>query len=127
MTKYKLRFLEPQYTQTQQQQRQETLAEIDAFIRSMYGRTLAIVTLDDTQSTQWDQVGEFDYQDYFGQEIINQVSNGTTQTLIIRNDKGLPVALASRNPQGQWRGLEIIEPLRQEVLSMINFQEQELS
>lgn len=126
MAKYKLRFLESQYTQTQEQQRQETLVEIDTFIRLMHGRALAVVTLDDTQSTQWDQTGEFDYQDYYGQEIINQVTDGTTETLIIRNAKGLPVALASRNPQGQWQGLGIIEPLRQEVLGRVDFREQEL-
>ena len=107
--------------------RQKTLDEIGAFIKSMYGRALAVVTLDTEQSLQWDQDGGFDYQDYYGQQIIDQIADGETETLVIRNAQGLPVALARREPDAKWRGLGIEKRLRQNFVDVLQISEQDLS
>ena len=71
MPEYKLKFTEPE-----NDLRQRTLDDISAFVKAMYGRELAVVTLDRAQSAQWDGEGAFDYQEYYGQEIINQIADG---------------------------------------------------
>ncbi len=106
--------------------RQQVLTEIDAFLNAMYGRELAVVTLDEEQSTNWDKKCDLDYQDYYGQEIIRQVADGVTQALVIRSDKGLPLALALRDEHGNWEGIGIAEGLRQQVTTMMFIPEDEL-
>ena len=107
--------------------RQKTLDEIGAFIKSMYGRALAVVTLDTEQSLQWDQDGGFDYQEYYGQQIIDQIADGETETLVIRNAQGLPVALARRESDSKWRGLGIEKRLRQKFVDVLQIREEDLS
>ena len=107
--------------------RQKTLDEIGVFIKSMYGRVLAVVTLDADQSVQWDQEGNLDFQDYYGQQIIDQIADGETETLLIRNTQGLPVALARREQDSRWRGLGIDKRLRHKVVGMLQIPEQDLS
>ncbi len=120
MAEYKLRFLEPGYpSPEEEQQRKKTLDELSAFIHEMRGRTLAVVTLDETQSAQWDQPGEIDYQDYYGREIVNQVADGATETLVIHNAWGLPVALAATDDKGSWQGIGVEERLRKVVAGML--------
>ena len=106
--------------------RQKTLDEISAFIKSMYGRALAVVTLDADQSVHWDKESEFDFQHYYGQQIIDQIADGKTETLVIRNVQGLPVALAQRNNDSTWRGIGIDKRLRIKVVDMLKISEQEL-
>ena len=106
---------------------QKTLDEIGAFIKSMYGRALAVVTLNNEQSLQWDQEGGFDYQDYYGQQIIDQITDGETETLVIRNAQGLPVAVARREADYKWRGLGIEKRLRHELVDVLHISEQDLS
>ena len=113
MHEYQLKFTE-QY-ESEEESRQRTLEELNAFIAIMEGRPLAIVTLDKEQSMLWDQDGEIDYQDEFGRQIIEQISDHITETLVIRNQHGLPVALAALNKDGTWDGLGIDPRLRFEI------------
>ena len=116
MGEYELKFLDPNFVSGEEQvQRQRTIDELSAFVHSMQGRPLAVITLDELQSDQWDQTEGFDYQDHYGQEIINQVTDGTTQTLVIANVWGLPVALAARGDDGRWQGLGVDERLREMI------------
>ncbi len=120
MSEYELKFLDPDFTSTEEeQQRQRTIGELSALIQTMKDRALAVVNLDELQSDRWDQPGGFDYQDYYGQEIINQVADGTTETLVINNIWGLPVALAARNNEGRWEGLGVDVRLRETILHML--------
>ena len=126
MPKYKLKFLEPDSSLAEEELRHKTLSEISTFIESMLGRVLAVVTLDEEQSARWDQHGEFDYQNYYGQAIVEQVADGRTQTLVIRNTQGLPVALASCDNHSNWQGLGIDKRLREAVAQMLHIPEQDL-
>ncbi|MCP4044039.1 MAG: hypothetical protein GY731_19120 [Gammaproteobacteria bacterium] len=116
----KLNFLDPDYISPEEEAgRQETIAELYAFVCSMRGMELAVVTLDETQSAQWDQSGEIDYQDRYGREIINQVADGTTRALVIHNALELPVAMAVREDSGRWQGIGVDERLREMVTDML--------
>lgn len=120
MPEYKLRF-----TEDDDEARQRTLDELHAFIASMNGRPLAVVTLTSEQSTLWDQEGEIDYQDEFGRQIIAQVNDGVTETLVIRDCDGLPLALAIREPGAGWQGIGIDKRLRFEIATALQNDETE--
>ncbi|MCU7880425.1 MAG: hypothetical protein KZQ66_02085 [Candidatus Thiodiazotropha sp. (ex Lucinoma aequizonata)] len=113
MLEYRLKFTEG--TEQEDESRQRTLDELNDFIKTMDGRPLAIVTLDKEQSVLWDQDSEIDYQDAYGQQIIEQVTDGITETLVIRNCEGLPVALAAKNGETGWQGIGIDKRLRFEI------------
>ena len=112
MPEYQLKFTEEEDDDAS---RQRTLDELHAFIATMDGRPLAVVTLDKQQSAQWDEDGDIDYQDAYGRQIIEQVSDSETETLVIRNFDGLPVALAALNGSSGWQGIGIDERLRFEI------------
>ena len=113
---YQLRFTEQGLGgQDEQQQRRQTLDELTTIIHSMRDRPLAVVSLDELQSDQWDQEGDVDYQNHYGQAIIDQVADGETETLVINNVWGLPVALSIRDDDGRWQGLGVDPRLREEI------------
>jgi len=118
MPEYRLQFTE---TEQEDESRQRTLGELHAFIATMDGRPLAVVTLDEAQSELWDRDGDFDYQDAYGRQIIDQVTDGITETLVIRNGDGLPVALAALDEDAGWQGIGIDKRLRFEIAAaMLN-------
>ena len=112
MPEYQLKFSDEEDDDAS---RQRTLDELHLFIATMDGRPLAVVTLDKQQSAQWDEDGDIDYQDAYGRQIIEQVSDSETETLVIRNCDGLPVALAALNGSSGWQGIGIDERLRFEI------------
>ena len=112
MPEYQLKFTEEEDDDAS---RQRTLDELHAFIATIDGRPLAVVTLDKQQSAQWDEDGDIDYQDAYGRQIIEQVSDSETETLVIRNCDGLPVALAALHMNTGWQGIGIDERLRFEI------------
>ncbi|MES9844862.1 MAG: hypothetical protein ABW162_07165 [Candidatus Sedimenticola sp. PURPLELP] len=121
MAEYKLKFTDVDDNDSQDDSRQRTLDELHQFIAAMDDRPLAIVTLDEKQSDNWDEEGEIDYQDEYGRQIIEQVSDGITETLLIRSHEGLPVALAARDLASGWQGIGIDKRLRFEIAkSFIN-------
>lgn len=124
MPEYQLKFTEDE--DVEEETRQHTLEELHAFVATMDNRPLAVVTLDEEQSALWDQDGDIDYQDAFGRQIVAQVSDGITETLVIRNCRGLPVALAAIDEQAGWQGLGIDERLRFEIATMLQNDETEL-
>ena len=120
MAEYEMKFLDPNFVPPEEvDERQKTLDELSAFVFQLRGRPLAGVTLDETQSSQWDQKGDVDYQDYYGGEIVSQVDDGETEALVIHNDKGLAVALAAKNEDGGWQGLGVDERLREVVAELL--------
>lgn len=121
MPEYKLKLSEDDFDES----RQRTLDELTAFIEQMDGRPLAVVTLNQEQSAQWDQEGDVDYQDSYGRQIVNQVTDGATKTLVIRNAEGLPVALAALNGDAGWQGIGIDKRLRFEIATMFQNDETE--
>lgn len=121
MPEYKLKLSEEE-----DDLRQETLDELSAFAAAMDGRPLAVVTLDAEQSEQWDQEGDIDYQDEYGRQIVAQVNDGVTETLVVRNADGLPVALAAKHADAGWQGIGVDERLRFEVATMLQIDETEL-
>ncbi|MCU7883904.1 MAG: hypothetical protein KZQ82_06850 [Candidatus Thiodiazotropha sp. (ex Lucinoma annulata)] len=123
MSEYRLKFTEG--TEQEDESRQRTLDELHDFIKTMDGRPLAIVTLDKEQSVLWDQEGEIDYQDTYGQQIIEQVTDGITETLVIRDSEGLPVALAAQNSETGWQGIGIDKRLRFEIATALQNDETE--
>ena len=125
MPEYELKFTD-ENEETEEESRQRTLDELNAFAATMDGRPLAVVTLDEEQSALWDQDGDIDYQDAFGRQIIAQVSDGETETLVIRNCHGLPVALAAVDESSGWQGIGIDERLRFEIATMLQNDETEL-
>ncbi|MEA3302063.1 MAG: hypothetical protein U9Q75_02205 [Pseudomonadota bacterium] len=125
MPEYQLKFTEEE-EQDDDVSRQRTLDELHAFIATMDGRPLAVVTLDRQQSTQWDEDGDIDYQDAYGRQIIEQISDGETETLVIRNCDGLPVALAALVGNAGWQGIGIDERLRFEIAITMQNDETEL-
>jgi len=122
MPEYRLQFTE---AEQEDESRQRTLNELHAFIATMDGRPLAIITLDQEQSTLWDQEGDIDYQDAYGRQIIEQVTDGITETLVIRNCDGLPVALAALDEDAGWQGIGIDERLRFEIATALQNDETE--
>jgi hypothetical protein len=124
MPEYQLKFTEDE--ETEEESRQRTLDELHAFIATMDDRPLAVVTLDKEQSALWDRDGDVDYQDAFGRQIVEQVSDGVTETLVIRNCDGLPVALAAVDDNVGWQGIGIDERLRFGIATMLQNDETEL-
>ncbi|MET0048774.1 MAG: hypothetical protein ABW066_13395 [Sedimenticola sp.] len=122
MAKYELKFTDEA---EEEESRQRTLDELHAFIATMDGRPLAVVTLDERQSLQWDEEGDIDYQDAYGRQIISQISDGETQTLVIRSHEGLPVALAALDDNAGWQGIGIDRRLRFEIATMLQNDETE--
>ena len=122
MPEYRLQFTE---AEQEDESRQRTLDELQAFIATMDGRPLAVVTLDEEQSTLWDQDGDIDYQDAYGRQIIDQVTDGITETLVIRNGDGLPVALAALDEDAGWQGIGIDKRLRFEIATRMQNDETE--
>jgi len=113
MPEYQLKFTEE--TEGNDESRQRTLDDLHVFITAMDGRPLAVVTLDKEQSELWDQDGDIDYQDEYGRQIVEQVTDGVTETLVIRNSEGLPVALATLDGNDGWQGIGIDKRLRFEI------------
>ncbi|HID47000.1 MAG TPA: hypothetical protein EYP34_14775 [Chromatiaceae bacterium] len=123
MPEYKLSFSED--IPDEDESRQRTLDELSAFAATMNNRPLAIITLDQEQSRLWDEEGDIDYQQEFSQQIIAQIADGTTETLVIRNSEGLPVALGSITENDGWQGLGIDKRLRFEIATMLQNDETE--
>lgn len=124
MPEYQLKFTEAE--EADAEGRQRTLDELTAFVATMDGRPLAVVTLTEAQSAQWDLDGDLDYQDAYGRQIVEQVSDGVTETLVIRNHEGLPVALGALHEGGGWQGIGIDKRLRFEIAIMLQNDETEL-
>lgn len=124
MPEYQLKFTEEE--EDGDVSRQRTLDELHAFIATMDDRPLAVVTLDRRQSAQWDEDGDIDYQDAYGRQIIEQISDDETETLVIRNCDGLPVALAALDGNAGWQGIGIDERLRFEIAITMQNDETEL-
>jgi len=122
MPEYQLKFSEDEEAEA----RQRTLDELSAFVAEMDGRPLAIITLSAEQSALWDQEGDIDYQDAYGRQIVDQVSDGETETLVIRNCDGLPVALAAQDAGAGWQGIGVDKRLRFEIAAMLQNDETEL-
>ncbi|MCU7921661.1 MAG: hypothetical protein KZQ99_08950 [Candidatus Thiodiazotropha sp. (ex Dulcina madagascariensis)] len=123
MSEYRLKLTEG--NEQEDESRQRTLDELNAFIKTMDGRPLAIVTLDEEQSTLWDQEGDIDYQDTYGRQIVERVTDGITETLVIRNCEGFPVALAAQNGEAGWQGIGIDKRLRFEIATALQNDETE--
>ncbi|RUM94590.1 MAG: hypothetical protein DSZ28_02415 [Thiothrix sp.] len=121
MEKYQLNLSE-----SDDESRQKTLDELTGFVRQMKTDALTVITLDEEQSTNWDQEGGFDYQDYYGQEIINQLAGEENDSLVIRNAKCLPVALSIRFDNAGWQGIGVDVRLRKEVEVLLQINEAEL-
>lgn len=125
MPEYQLEFTEE--TEGNDKSRQRTLDELHAFIAAMDGRPLAIVTLDKKQSELWDLDDDIDYQDEYGRQIVEQVTDGVTETLVIRNSEGLPVALATLDGDDGWQGIGIDKRLRFEIATAMQNDETEFN
>ncbi len=128
MAEYKLKFTEEAQ---QGDGRQETLNELLDFMKAMEGLTMTVVTLDDEQSANWDKDGEndFDYQDYYGKEVIQQIQthDPDAQCVVIRNTMLLPVAMAANHPEGPgWQGIGIDKRLRAEIRDMVGLDDYDL-
>lgn len=104
--------------------KEEILDELREFVTSMGEYDWAVITLDDMQSVHWDEEGEIDYQDQYGNEIIKQVDDGKTRAIVIHNVWGLPVALALKNDDGTWQGIGVVKILRESVARMLIEQDQ---
>ena len=104
--------------------KQKVLDELRDFITLMGNHEWAILTLDDMQSVHWDEEGEIDYQDRYGDEIIKQADDGETKAIVIHNVWGLPVALALKNDDGAWQGIGVVNVLREDVAQMLIEQDQ---
>ncbi len=131
MSEYQLKFTE----EPAEDNRQEVLDELIAFMRDMEGLTMTVVTLDTEQSDNWDKdgEGEFDYQDYYGQQIIQQIReiDADAECLVIRNQQLLPVAMASSQIDSAtgsigWQGIGIEKRLRNEISNMIGLDDYQL-
>lgn len=122
MPEYQLKFAE---TAEEDDSRQRTLDELHTFIAAMDSRPLAVVTLNKEQSMLWDQDGDIDYQDAYGRQIIDQITDGVTETLVIRECGGLPVALAALAGEAGWQGVGIDKRLRFEIATMMQNDETE--
>jgi hypothetical protein len=121
MTKYRLSL-----TESDDASRQRTLDELTGFAHQMDRHSLTVVTLDEEQSANWDQEGGFDYQDYYGQQIINQNAGEENDSLVIRNAQHLPIVLAMRFENAGWQGIGVDVRLRKEVEAILQIDESEL-
>ncbi len=129
MSEYQLKFAE----EAPQDNRQETLDELIQFMRGMEGLTMSVVTLDEEQSENWDKEGEFDYQNYYGEQIVQQILEVDTdaECIVIRNGEYLPVAMASSHSdestdRAAWQGIGIDKRLRTEIAGMIGLDDYDL-
>jgi hypothetical protein len=124
MPEYKLKFTE----ETTDDRRQETLNELISFMQELQGLTMTVVTLDEEQSENWDKEGDgdFDYQDYYGKQIIQQIKafDQEAECVVIRNNQHLPVAMA--NKLSGWQSLGVEKRLRIEVSKMIGLDDYQL-
>ncbi len=121
MAEYKLRFSEET---TENEGRRETLDELIDFMKEMEGLTMTVITLDDEQSENWDkdEQNDFDYQDYYGQEIIQQIQthDPDARCIVVRNAQKQPVAMATRYPEMPgWQGIGVEKRLRTDIRNMI--------
>ncbi len=128
MSDYKLNLTEEPL---EDEGRKETLDELISFMKDMEGLTMTVITLDNEQSTNWDRDGDddFDYQDYYGKEIIQQIQQHDPEArcIIIRNSQLQPVAMAAKYPENpDWQGIGIDSRLRTEIRNMIGLDEYEL-
>jgi len=128
VTEYKLKFTEET---AESDGKQETLDELIYFMKEMEGLTMTVITLDDEQSENWDKDGQddFDYQDYYGKEIIQQIQQHDPEArcVIIRNSQQLPLAMAANHPdQPGWKGIGIDSRLRTNIRNMIGLDDYEL-
>ncbi len=121
MAKYPLNLSE-----SDDESRQQTLDELTGFVRQMNTDSLTVITLDEEQSTNWDQQDGFDYQDYYGQQIINRLAGEENDSLVIRNAQRLPVALAMRFENAGWRGIGVDVRLRKEIEIILQINEDDL-
>ncbi len=127
MSGYKLNLEDP----PEDDGRQETLDELISFMKDMEGLTMTVITLDNEQSINWDKDGDddFDYQDYYGKEIIQQIQqhDPDARCIVIRNAQQQPVAMAAKHPdEPGWQGIGIDSRLRTEIRNMIGLDEYEL-
>tara|TARA_B100001079_G_scaffold246725_1_gene235509 strand:+ start:50 stop:448 length:399 start_codon:yes stop_codon:yes gene_type:complete len=128
MPEYKLRFTD----ETQESDgRQETLNDLINFMKEIEGLTMTVVTLDDEQSENWDKddKSDFDYQDFYGREIIQQIQTQDPDTacVVIRNAQQQPVAMAAKySGEPGWRGMGIDVRLRTDIRNMIGLDDYEL-
>ncbi|MDP7155143.1 MAG: hypothetical protein QF493_11590 [Rhodospirillales bacterium] len=128
MPEYKLRFTD----ETQESDgRQETLNDLINFMKEIEGLTMTVVTLDDEQSENWDKddKSDFDYQDFYGREIIQQIQTQDPDTacVVIRNAQQQPVAMAAKSPEDPgWQGIGIDVRLRTDIRNMIGLDDYEL-
>jgi len=127
MSGYKLNLEEP----PEDDGKQETLDELISFMKEMEGLTMTVITLDNEQSMNWDKDGDddFDYQDYYGKEIIQQIQqhDPDARCIVIRNVQQQPVAMAAKHPEESgWQGIGIDSRLRTEIRNMIGLDEYEL-
>lgn len=120
MPEYKLKFTD------EDESRQRTLNELHVFINAMDNRPLSVTTLNQEQSEHWDQDGEIDYQDEYGHQIVEQITDNETETLIIRNFIGLPVALAALDSTNSWQAIGIDKRLRLEIATTLQMDKIEL-
>ena len=118
---YTKKFIDGAHSSAQEDEgRQDTLNELSAFIDKMRDRPLAAASLNEDQSTKWDDTSGEDYQGHYGQQIINQISQDReTQAIIIQNAVLLPVAMAVREEDGNWAGIGVDERLREVVGQML--------
>ncbi len=129
MSEYQLKFTE----ETPQDNRQETLNELILFMRGMEGLTMSVVTLDVEQSENWDKEGKFDYQNFYGEQIIQKIMEVDTnaECIVIRNSEHLPVAMASSHSDkstdtATWQGIGVDKRLRTEITNMIGLDDYDL-
>ena len=104
--------------------KQKILDELRNFVTLMGNHEWVIFTLDDMQSVHWDDEGEIDYQDHYGEEITKQADASKANARVIHNVWGLPVALALKNDDGTWQGIGVVKLLRESVAQMLIEQDQ---
>ncbi|MBT4836739.1 MAG: hypothetical protein HON94_05275 [Methylococcales bacterium] len=122
MAEYKLNLSEDPEEET----KQKVIDEISQFIGQMDLTSMIVVTLTDEQSSCWDEEGDIDYQDQYGQQIIQQLDDEESDSLLIRNSQNLPVALAVMNENGGWQAIAIDKRLRQGFVEALTVAEEEL-
>jgi len=127
MSGYKLNLEDP----PEDDGRQETLDELISFMKDMEGLTMTVITLDNEQSINWDKDSDddFDYQDHYGKEIIQQIQqhDPDARCIVIRNAQQQPVAMAAKHlEESGWQGIGIDSRLRTEIRNMIGLDEYEL-
>ena len=122
MAEYKLNLSEDPEEET----KQKVSDEISQFIGQMDLTSMIVVTLTDEQSSCWDEEGAIDYQDQYGQQIIQQLDDEESDSLLIRNSQNLPVALAVMNENGGWQAIAIDKRLRQGFVEALTVAEEEL-